>query len=172
MFIKNDIVTLRIAEPHDAELIYRWENDMDVWRDSETRVPFSRMQIEEFLLNNNDLMSMKQLRLMIEDRQNGAQVGCIDIYDYDEFNSRAGFGILIDEKYRGKDYAKNAISLLLEYCFNTLLLNQIYALVLETNVNSIKLFESLGFVRCGVKKQWYKTAYGFVDQIEYQYIRK
>ncbi|MBR5663787.1 MAG: GNAT family N-acetyltransferase [Bacteroidales bacterium] len=172
MFIKNDIVTLRIAEPHDAELIYRWENDMDVWRDSETRVPFSRMQIEEFLLNNNDLMSMKQLRLMIEDTQNGAQVGCIDIYDYDEFNSRAGFGILIDEKYRGKDYAKNAISLLLKYCFNTLLLNQIYALVLETNVNSIKLFESLGFVRCGVKKQWYKTADGFVDQIEYQYIRK
>jgi len=172
MFIKNDIVTLRIAEPHDAELIYRWENDMDVWRDSETRVPFSRMQIEEFLLNNNDLMSMKQLRLMIEDTQNGAQVGCIDIYDYDEFNSRAGFGILIDEKYRGKDYAKNAISLLLKYCFNTLLLNQIYALVLETNVNSINLFESLGFVRCGVKKQWYKTADGFVDQIEYQYIRK
>jgi len=172
MFIKNYIVTLRIAEPHDAELIYRWENDMDVWRDSETRVPFSRMQIEEFLLNNNDLMSMKQLRLMIEDTQNGAQVGCIDIYDYDEFNSRAGFGILIDEKYRGKDYAKNAISLLLKYCFNTLLLNQIYALVLETNVNSIKLFESLGFVRCGVKKQWYKTADGFVDQIEYQYIRK
>lgn len=172
MFIKNDIVTLRIAEPHDAELIYRWENDMDVWRDSETRVPFSRMQIEEFLLNNNDLMSMKQLRLMIEDTQNGAQMGCIDIYDYDEFNSRAGFGILIDEKYRGKDYAKNAISLLLKYCFNTLLLNQIYALVLETNVNSIKLFESLGFVRCGVKKQWYKTADGFVDQIEYQYIRK
>ena len=172
MFIKNDIVTLRIAEPHDAELIYRWENDMDVWRDSETRVPFSRMQIEEFLLNNNDLMSMKQLRLMIEDTQNGNQVGCIDIYDYDEFNSRAGFGILIDEQYRGKDYAKNAISLLLKYCFNTLLLNQIYALVLETNVNSIKLFESLGFVKCGVRKQWYRTADGFVDQIEYQYIRK
>ena len=172
MFIKNDIVTLRIAEPHDAELIYRWENDMDVWRDNETRVPFSRMQIEEFLLNNNDLMSMKQLRLMIEDAQNGNQVGCIDIYDYDEFNSRAGFGILIDEQYRGKDYAKNAISLLLKYCFNTLLLNQIYALVLETNVNSIKLFESLGFVKCGVRKQWYRTADGFVDQIEYQYIRK
>ena len=172
MFIKNDIVTLRIAEPHDAELIYRWENDMDVWRDSETRVPFSRMQIEEFLLNNNDLMSMKQLRLMIEDTQNGNQVGCIDIYDYDEFNSRAGFGILIDEKYRGKDYAKNAIALLLKYCFNTLLLNQIYALVLATNKSSIKLFESMGFVKCGQRKQWYKTADGFVDQIEYQYIRK
>ncbi len=170
MFIKNDIVSLRIAEPNDAELIYRWENDMRVWRDSETRVPFSMRQIEQFLLNNNDLMSEKQLRVMIEDTKNGAQVGGIDIYDYDEFNLRAGFGVLIDEKYRGKGYAKNAIGLLSEYCFNTLLLNQIYALVLATNVESMFLFESLGFERCGVKKQWYKSSEGFIDQVEYQLI--
>jgi len=170
MFIKNDIISLRIAEPNDAELIYRWENDMRVWRDSETRVPFSMRQIEQFLLNNNDLMSEKQLRLMIEDTKNGAQVGCIDIYDYDEFNLRAGFGVLIDEKYRGKGYAKNAIGLLSEYCFNTLLLNQIYALVLATNVESMFLFESLGFERCGVKKQWYRSSEGFIDQVEYQLI--
>jgi len=90
--------------------------------------------------------------------------------DYDEFNLRAGFGVLIDEKYRGKGYAKNAIGLLSEYCFNTLLLNQIYALVLATNVESMFLFESLGFERCGVKKQWYKSSEGFIDQVEYQLI--
>ena len=172
MFIKNDIISLRIAEPNDAALIYRWENDMRVWQDSETRVPFSMRQIEQFLLNNNDLMSEKQLRLMIEDAKNGAQVGCIDIYDYDGFNLRAGFGILIDENYRGKGYAKNAIKLLSEYCFNTLLLNQIYALVLASNIESMFLFESLGFERCGVRKQWCKTSEGFIDQIEYQYINK
>ena len=161
-----------MAEPNDAENIYRWENDMQVWRDSETRVPFSMRQIEQFLLNNNDVVSEQQLRLMVEDAQNGAQVGCIDLYDYDEFNSRAGIGILIDEKYRGQGYAKNAIKLLLEYCFNTLLLNQIYILVLASNVESMLLFESLGFERCGVRKQWYKTADGFIDQVEYQYINK
>ncbi len=161
-----------MAEPNDAENIYRWENDMQVWRDSETRVPFSMRQIEQFLLNNNDLVSEQQLRLIVEDATNGAQVGCIDLYDYDEFNSRAGIGILIDEKYRGQGYAKNAIKLLLEYCFNTLLLNQIYILVLATNVESMLLFESLGFERCGVRKQWYKTADGFIDQVEYQFINK
>lgn len=172
MFIKNDKVTLRIAEPNDAEIIYRWENDMRVWRDSETHVPYSMRQIEQFLLNNNDLMSEKQLRLMIEDAKNGTQIGCIDIYDYDAFNSRAGFGILIDEKHRGQGYAKNAIKLLLDYCFNSLLLNQIYALGLATNITSLFLFESIGFERCGVRKQWCKTSDGFIDQIEYQYINK
>ena len=166
------MVSLRVAEPNDAENVYRWENDMQVWRDSETRVPYSMRQIEQFLLNNNDLVSERQLRLMIEDTQNGTVVGCIDIYDYDEFNARAGFGILIDQKYRGQGYAKNAIVLLLDYCFNTLLLNQIYTLVLATNLESLLLFESIGFERCGVKKQWYKTADGFIDQVELQYINK
>ena len=172
MFIKNEKVSLRIAEPNDAEIIYRWENDMKVWRDSETLVPYSMRQIEQFLLNNNDLVSEKQLRLMIEDTQTGTQVGCIDIYDYDVFNSRASFGILIDAKYRGQGYAKNAIKLLLDYCFKTLLLNQIYSLILATNIESQVLFESIGFERCGVRKQWCRTSDGFIDQVEYQYINK
>lgn len=172
MFIKNDKVALRVAEPNDAVIIFSWENDMQVWRDSETRVPYSLRQIEQFLLNNNNLYSEKQLRLVIEDIQNGQPIGCIDIYDFDDFNSRAGLGILIDEKYRGQGFAKKAIELLLDYCFNTLLLNQVYALTLATNINSIKLFESLGFKRCGERKQWYKTADGFIDQIEFQYINR
>ncbi len=172
MFINNDMVSLRMAEPDDADKICNWENDMQVWRDSETRVPFSLHQIKAFLLNNNDLMSERQLRFIVEDAKTNDSVGCIDIYDYDEFNSRAGFGILIDKKYRGKGYAKNAITLLLDYCFNTLLLNQIYVLTLATNVESNILFESLGFERCGLKRQWYKTSQGFIDQVEYQYINK
>lgn len=172
MFIKNDIVTLRIAEPNDAGLIYRWENDMSVWRDSETRVPISMRHIERFLLNNNDLISERQLRLMIEDAKSGTRAGCIDIYDYDEFNQRAGFGILVDKQFRGKGFAKNAIKLLSEYCFNTLLLNQIHASILASNLESMFLFESVGFERCGVRKQWFKTSEGFIDQVEYQLFKK
>ena len=106
MFIKNDIVSLRVAEPNDADLIYRWENDMDIWRDSETRVPYSMRQIEQFLLNNNDLVSENQLRLMIEN-SNGDAVGCIDLYDYDEFNSRAGIGILVDKNHNDYNCKQN-----------------------------------------------------------------
>ena len=170
MFTKNDNITLRVAEPYDADIIFRWENDMEIWRVSETTVPYSKHQIEQFLLNNNDLVSEKQLRLMIDENQNGNTVGCIDLYDYDNFNERAGIGILIDKCFRGNGYAKQAISLLMDYCFKTLLLKQLYALTLANNTESILLFESLSFERCGIRKQWCKTESGFVDQIEYQYI--
>ena len=172
MFTGNENITLRVAEPYDADTIFQWENDKEIWRVSETIVPFSKHQIEQFLLNNNDLVSAKQLRLMIDDNKSGDAVGCIDLYDYDEFNERAGIGILIDKNHRGKGYAKQAINLLTDYCLNTLLLKQLYALTLATNTESMLLFESLGFERCGVRKQWCKTSAGFIDQIEYQYINK
>ena len=172
MFIGNGNITLRVAEPYDADTIFRWENDMEIWRVSDTIVPFSKHQIEQFLLTNNDLVSEKQIRLMIDDDQSGETVGCIDLYDYDDFNERAGIGIMIDKNHRGKGYAKQAIHLVMEYCFKTLLLKQLYALTLASNPESMLLFETLGFERCGVRKQWCKTASGFIDQIEYQYINK
>ena len=63
MFIKNENIALRVAEPNDAEVIYRWENDTDIWRVSETTVPYSMHQIQTFLMSNNDLTSERQLRL-------------------------------------------------------------------------------------------------------------
>lgn len=172
MFTKNENIILRVAEPYDAETIFRWENDMEIWRVSDTIVPFSLHQIEQFLLNNNDLISERQLRLMIDDIRSGDTVGCIDLYDYDSFNERAGIGILIDKRHRGKGYAKQAVALIIDYCFKTLLLKQLYVLTLATNTESMLLFESLGFERCGLRRQWCKTGSGFIDQIEYQYINE
>lgn len=168
--LSNENIILRTAEPYDAECIYRWENDRSIWRVSETIAPYSMHQIEQFLLNNNDLISEKQLRLMIENRNDKTPIGCIDIYDYDAFNERVGIGILIDENFRNKGFAKQAVDVLIDYCFNTLILKQIYILTFIDNLESIKLFESAGFERCGHRKQWLKTPNGFVDQLEYQLI--
>ena len=40
MFAQNKNITIRAAEPYDADLIYNWENDQDIWRVSETYTPF------------------------------------------------------------------------------------------------------------------------------------
>ena len=170
MFIKDEIIALRCAEPEDAERIYRWENDREVWRVSGTHTPFSCFQIEQFLLSNNDLPSQKQLRLMIDLTENGLTIGCIDIYDYDAFDSRAGLGILIDKAYRKQGYAKAALALCIEYLFKDVLLHQVYCIIDEINTESQQLFESLGFSLCGQRKDWLKTTDGFLDVLEYQLI--
>ena len=168
MFIKNEKITLRCAEPEDAELIFRWENDRSVWRVSGTHVPYSRFQIEQFLLSNNDLQSQKQLRLMIVSNEGNVPVGCIDIYDYDAINERASLGILIDEAYRHQGFAKAAIALCVKYLFHNLMLHQVHCCIDELNEKSQQLFTSQGFVLCGRKKEWIKRAEGFIDVLEYQ----
>lgn len=172
MFIKNNTITLRCAEPEDAEQIFRWENDRDIWRVSGTHVPYSRFQIEQFLLGDNDIAAQKQLRLMIDLTENGTTIGCIDIYDYDGFNSRAGLGILIDKDYRQQGYAKAALALCVDYLFHDLLLHQVYCSIDETNTESQQLFASQGFEMCGRRKEWLKTAHGYLDVYEYQRINR
>ncbi len=168
MFIKNDTITLRCAEPEDAEQIFRWENDRDIWRVSGTHTPYSRFQIEQFLLDNNDIAAQKQLRLMIDLTESGQTIGCIDIYDYDTFNRRAGLGILIDKAFRQQGYAKAALALCVEYLFHDLMLHQVYCSIDETNVESQQLFVGQGFVLCGRRMDWLKTTEGYLDELEYQ----
>lgn len=170
MFIKNDTITLRCAEPKDAEQIYQWENDRDIWRVSGTHVPFTHFQIEQFLLSNNDLFSQKQLRLMIELNETEESVGCIDIFDYDGINQRAGLGILIDKAFRQQGIAKAALALCIDYLFQNLMLHQVYCSIDELNTTSKKLFESQGFAPCGRRKQWLKTPKGYLDIFDYQLI--
>lgn len=171
MFIKNEKISLRCAEPEDAEQIFCWENDRSVWRVSGTHVPYSRFQVEQFLLSNNDLQAQKQLRLMIISNEEQVAVGCIDIYDYDPINERASLGILIDEAYRHQGFAKSAIALCVEYLFQNLLLHQVHCCIDELNEESQRLFVSQGFVLCGRRKEWVKTAEGYLDVLEYQLIQ-
>ena len=168
MFIQNDTIALRCAEPEDAPLIYRWENDRSVWRVSGTLAPYSLFHIEQFLLSNNDLNSQKQLRLMIDLCSTRESIGCIDIYDYDAINGRAGLGVLIDKDYRQQGYAKVALALCIDYLFHDLLLHQVFCSIDERNVESQQLFLGQGFELVGRRKEWLKTAEGYLDVLEYQ----
>ena len=172
MFIKNDTITLRCAEPEDAGQIFLWENDRDIWRVSGTHVPYTRFQIEQFLLGNNDLASQKQLRLMIDLNESGKSIGCIDIFDYDSFNGRAGLGILIDKAFRQQGYAKAALALCVEYLFHDVMLHQVYCSIDELNTESQQLFVGQGFVLCGRRKDWLMTSEGYLDVFEYQLINQ
>ena len=98
---------LRGLEPKDIDLLELTENDESLWHLSSTVTPFSRYQLEQYILNaNSDLYESKQLRLVIS-RDDGEALGFIDLYNFDPLNMRAGIGIIIvNQRDRGKGYAK------------------------------------------------------------------
>ena len=159
MFLKSSNISLRAVEPHDAELLYMWENDRSIWAVSNTQIPFSKFVLDEFTNSaHQDIYTNKQLRLMAVETSNGNTIGCVDIFDFDPQHARAGIGIYIHKDFREKGYASECLQLIIDYCFNTLHLKQIYSHINIGNPASINLFVKNGFEKSALKKAWHKTS--------------
>lgn len=165
-------ISFRAPEPGDIDILYKWENDISIWHLSNTITPFSRHVLEEYILNaNQDIYSAKQLRLMIINDKKDI-VGCIDLFDFDPANMRAGIGILISEDYRDKGYATEALEMMIDYAFNTLHLHQLFCNITYDNTPSLKLFKKAGFEIIGLKKDWLRIKNSWTDEYILQLIHR
>ena len=164
-------IVLRPLEPEDIDLLYQWENDMDIWAVSNTKTPFSKYILAQYLKESaKDIYETKQLRLVIQNEKLVA-IGAVDLFEFDPYHLRAGVGILIhSEDDRNKGYAADTLEALSKYAFEIIGMNQLFANISADNLKSIRLFEKSGFVRVGVKRNWLKTLDGWKDEIFFQKI--
>ncbi|RLD91007.1 MAG: GNAT family N-acetyltransferase [Bacteroidetes bacterium] len=150
--LKN--IVLRAPEPRDVDFLYHLENDEKLWHVSQTLRPFSRFEMEQYvLMSEKDPFEAHQVRFMI-DLTSDETIGTIDLFDIDSHNKRAGVGIVVVDKYRNKGYAFLALELLKEYCFNHLNLHQLFCNIESSNTLSLTLFKKTGFTIVGLKKDW------------------
>jgi len=171
-YLENDFIKLRALEPEDLDILYKWENDVDLWKYGATIAPYSKFALKEYIADSRlDIFHSKQLRLMIVWKENNEAVGTIDLYDFDPMNLRAGIGILIDTAYRRKQIGLQALELMKNYAFDVLLLKQLYAHIPKRNEISLKLFSKAGYLNTACLKEWLKTNEGFDDVYVMQLIR-
>ena len=172
MKLQGQQISLRAIEPEDIDILYQWENDTENWNVSNTQTPFSRFVLEQYIATaHQDIYNVKQLRLIICDSAN-KPVGCIDLFDFEPNHLRAGIGILIAEKSdRKKGYASEALEILIEYCFLSLNLHQLFCNIGIDNEASVLLFQKHGFQITGIKKQWLREGTAFKDELMLQRVR-
>ena len=172
--MKYEKVRLRAIEPEDLELLYEWENSGSYWVISNTVSPFSRFTLKRYIENSHrNIYETGQLRLMIDQIEDNLTIGTIDIFEFDPFHKRAGIGILIaNEAYRRKGYASMSLICLINYCFKTLQLHQLFCNILSTNRESLELFKKHGFIQTGIKKDWILTDEGYIDEYVFQLINE
>ena len=172
--LKKDNIELRALEPGDVEFLLEMENNSDLWNVSNTHNPFSRFDIEQYvLLADKDIYSAKQLRFIIDfvGDDETQSIGTIDIFDFDAHNKRAGVGVSIIENERKRGNAGTALDILIKYMFTHLSIHQIYCNIEKDNIASIKLFTSKGFIESGIKKDWSLRSNQWVDEYFFQLIR-
>ncbi|MFZ7113828.1 MAG: GNAT family N-acetyltransferase, partial [Bacteroidota bacterium] len=142
----------------------------------------SKFVLEEFVTQvHQDIYTNKQLRLMIDlkyfeesdEDETTRSIGCVDLFDFDPKNKRAGIGILIADKAdRGRGYATEALHLIIDYGFEILDLHQIYSNIRVENESSVTLFKRAGFEVTGLKQDWIYEQGKFYDEYTLQLIKK
>jgi diamine N-acetyltransferase len=172
MILESDGVKLRAVEPEDLELLFKWENEEANWKQSNTLVHYSKYILKRYIANSHrSFYETCQLRLMIDSLAEKRTVGTIDLYDFDQFNLRAGVGILIADPHdRKKGYATAALNNIINYAFKTLRLHQLWCNILEGNEESMNLFSRHGFTLCATKREWVQVEGLFVTEYMLQLI--
>lgn len=173
--LKKNNISLRPVEPEDLEILYKWENDTDIWHISNTITPFSKFVLKQYLETSHlDIYETKQFRFIIDLEEKPytfLPVGTVDLFDFDPFHSRLGVGILIKEdQHRQKGYASTALEILINYAFATLLVHQLYCNIDTDNEISLNLFKKFNFKITGEKLDWCKTANGWKNEYLLQLI--
>lgn len=167
--LSDDLITLRALEPADAEALYLWENDTRLWNVGCANAPFSLRQLEDYIAGYDaDIYSARQLRLVIAEKNTGRAVGTADIYDFDPVNQRAGIGVLVEERQRGRGIGGRAVRLLERYAFLRLGLHQLWAVVPADNTPCREMFTRAGYRITGCARSWVRSGHGFVDAYLYQ----
>lgn len=144
-------------EPSDGDLLYDWENRLELWPVSYTQIPFSRFVLDEFVNSaHSDIYTARQLRLMVNACSNNETIGTVDLFEFDPQHARCGIGIYIHSSHRKGGCASECVQLIKQYAFSTLHLKQLYAHVNSSNSASLALFEKAGFEKSGLKKCWHR----------------
>lgn len=164
----KDLGVLRAPEESDLKWLMHIENDSSIWYVSATKEPYSMLNLRQYLTRHENLVAHGQLRLILD--VDGDPVGAVDLFDYDPFTKRAGVGIMIEEKHRGKGWSKLALETMEHYAYNTLHVENLYAHVPMINEPSLRLFESRGFREVGVLMHWIWWKGEYVDAKIFQKI--
>lgn len=171
--LNNNNITLRAPEPADLENLYRWENNTDQWDAGNTRQPYSRFQLKEYLTQiDKTIYENGSLRLIIELNSTHQAVGTVDLYDFDLHNSRIALGLFVDTAFRGNGIATQALELTEAYVFDFLQLNQLYCQISDNNMVSKQMFEHRNYETSAMLKKWIRTSNGFCDVLVFQQLKE
>lgn len=169
--LNGNKIRLRRVEKDDAFKLMLWENNAENWRVSGTEIPFSLDEINLYIEHAQNFKSTGQLRLMIDTLADKETIGCVDLFEMNFRHKRSGVGILINSvEHRNKGFAKEALQLLENYVKNTFHFEQLYANIQEDNQISISLFEQLGYIKTGEKKNWYSFGGKKINELFFQKI--
>lgn len=154
-FLENDLIRLRAVNPDDVSVMWEVESDSTQWLQNCMAAPLSSQNITDYALSYDaDPFSAKQLRLIIELKENQETAGIIDLYDISAQNRTAFIGIYLIPRFRKLGLGTISLKILEKYAFYILNLSQLGVKIVYNNKDSINLFKNCGYNNTGTLPNW------------------
>jgi len=151
-FLESERLFLTPVTMDDMDRHYLWEHDKEMqYLDGMTHRP---QYYESFKDDFAGIFkSKKSMFLSVILKEDGAFIGNIVLFNIDDYARACEWGLKIDKNYRRQGFGGEASRLLIRYVFEELGFVRMQSGTHHKNEASIKLQESLGFVREGVLRK-------------------
>ena len=137
----------------DAKKWTEWFNDLEITipLGDEAYTPFSFEKCQEDVRN---VIQNQEHMFSVVELENDALIGRCLLFSIDWVNRHAMLGIVIGEKnYWNNGYGQDAVTLLLDYAFTLLNLNNVMLGVMAFNERAIQCYKNVGFQEIGRRRQ-------------------
>ena len=160
-------IHLKALDTDHLSKALRWRNDYRVWKWCRQNDLISDLDHSQWFRSQNDDPKIKMFAVF----GNDIFVGVCGLTDIDRVNQRAEFSLYIGPEYQGMGYGKLALKTLLMHGFRNLNLNCIWGETFDGNP-AANMFESLGFLKEGTRRQFYYRNGKFIDAHLYSILRE
>lgn len=167
--LTGERVVLRPLVATDADDMWHDLHDAEGMRLTGTHDTFEREQIDEWCASRAE--QDDRLDLAVIDRATGQWAGEVVINEWDPDNATCGFRIALAADSRDRGLGTEATRLIIDYLFDELEVNRVELDVFDFNPRAIAVYERIGFVREGVRRQALRWEGEFIDAILMSIVR-
>lgn len=164
---QGKLIRLRAIEPADGEFYQHLNQQQYIDRNQDQIFPPSSLHRQNKRVDEKSLEGFDNdsFAFQIEAIESGELTGCIDTHHCDPRTGVFSYGIALDERFRGKGYATEAVLLVLRYYFQERRYQKCDVGIFDFNPESIRLHERLGFVWEGRRRRATYTGGNFHDML-------
>ncbi len=166
VFRDGKLVYLSPLDVSDAPILAEHINDKETTKGITAIHPATISDEESFIENANKDMS-KSITFAVRESGTDELVGTVGIGRIHHVNRTAETGFAFRRKFWRKGYGTEAVTLLLQYSFNTLNLRTIASSVYDFNKGSIRIHEKLGYKHIGTRENWHYKDGQYISELLY-----
>lgn len=166
--IESEKVLLRPFSPGDVAEVTRLASDKEIAKTtSNIPHPYEEKMAKKWIeKHEKEWEKGEALKLAVTRKEDENLVGSISLEIYDQ-HDMAELGYWIGKEYWSKGYCTEAAAAIIEYGFEVLDLNKIYASYFKDNPGSGKVLKKLGMRKEGCFRQHFKKWGEYKDQVYY-----